>query len=509
MVHHCLLVASIFAATVIEGEVPAEGAFFKVPFEVAPGAVEIEVRHDDLSNDNILDWGLLQPDGGFRGWGGGNAEPAVVGLTAASRSYLSGPLPSGTWNVLVGKALIAKKPGRYRLEVDVRSTATLSPQAERTPYVPAAPLESTARWYAGDLHVHSLESGDARPTLEAIAQEAERRGLDFIALSDHNTVSHLDFMAASQKAHPRMLWVPSVEFTTYGGHANAFGATRPVPFWLGMDGVTLDTALDDFAAQGAVVTINHPTLDLGSFCIGCAWTHPLRSASYGAIEVGVGGWNETGSLFDEAALVFWEVLASKGMHLAAVGGSDDHKAGLGENQTQSSLGSPTTLIFAPELSVAALTKALKEGRTVVKLRGPADPMLVLEASGLDRRGDTVVAESTQVKATVTGGAGHTLVWVENGVQLAPVPITTDDFEATRTLTAPEGRSARLRAEVRETGVPRTVSSHVWVSKAWPPLPPVETPVQLVPSCVGCTSSSGLAVGAMALLAFRPRRRTAR
>ena len=27
--------------------------------------------------------------------------------------------------------------------------------------------------------------------------------------------------------------------------------------------------------QGAIATINHPTLDLGSFCIGCAWQQPV------------------------------------------------------------------------------------------------------------------------------------------------------------------------------------------------------------------------------------------
>jgi hypothetical protein len=81
--------AAVFAAETvipITGEVPNDEArHFYLPFTVPPGIVEIEVQHDDLSEENILDWGLEDPSG-FRGWGGGNTEPAIVGIHAASRS---------------------------------------------------------------------------------------------------------------------------------------------------------------------------------------------------------------------------------------------------------------------------------------------------------------------------------------------------------------------------------------------------------------------------------------
>ena len=135
---------------VFEGEVPAEGNFFDVPFEVPPGTVELEVRHDDLASENILDWGLEDPEG-FRGYGGGNEEPAIVGERAASRSYLAGPLPPGTWKVTVGKAKIRKTPARYRIEVHLRTAATLAPQPERQPYRPADALSSQAALVRGRL----------------------------------------------------------------------------------------------------------------------------------------------------------------------------------------------------------------------------------------------------------------------------------------------------------------------------------------------------------------------
>src|SRR5690606_27355461 len=98
----------------------------------------IEIAHDDLSDDNTLDWGLVDPNGVFRGWGGGNPENAVVGEAAASRSYVPGPILAGVWKVVVGKAQITTPPGEYLITVTLRDQATLAAQPERAPYQPAA-----------------------------------------------------------------------------------------------------------------------------------------------------------------------------------------------------------------------------------------------------------------------------------------------------------------------------------------------------------------------------------
>ncbi|MFO0599795.1 MAG: CehA/McbA family metallohydrolase [Myxococcaceae bacterium] len=494
------LVALLLAAdpVVLEGPVPDAGEFFLVPFEVPAGTVELRVLHDDLSSSNILDWGLLAPDGGFVGWGGGNSEPAEVSATQASRSYRPAKLEPGTWQVLVGKALVTQQPAKFHLEIETRSFSLQSPRL-RTPYVDAPALKRGARWWAGDMHVHSTESGDARASLQAIADLAALRGLDFVALSEHNTLSTHDFLVDAQVSSPAVLLVPSVEFTTYAGHLNVFGVTALPRFWFGVDGASFDGAMNEFASQRGVPTINHPTLDLGTFCIGCAWQHPV-DARFGAVEVGVGGWDETGSLFDESALAFWEAQAARGIHLAAVGGSDDHRAGEGRNQTQSALGSPTTLIFADELSVPALLAGLKNGRTVVKLRGPDDPMLELKwDQSLSHSGDTVLASELDVTAVVTGGDGATLAWVENGVTVREEKLSGARAESTFHLVAPEGNTARLRAEVRVDQQPRTVSSFVWLGTDASLPPAVSTR-----RSSSCATIEVLAWGAVVML-FRRRK----
>jgi len=180
-----------------DGDVPTDGDYFTIPFTVPAGVAEIEAQHGDLSATNILDWGVIDPNG-FRGYGGGNGEPAIFNADAASRSYLPGPITPGEWIVYVGKAKVTELPAHYHVVVIFRDVATLAPMPERTPYAPVAALSTEARWYAGDFHVHSRESGDAHPSLDEIATYAEMRGLDFVMISDHNTVSQLELYADVQ-----------------------------------------------------------------------------------------------------------------------------------------------------------------------------------------------------------------------------------------------------------------------------------------------------------------------
>ena len=441
----------------LDGDVPDDAAqFFWIPFQVPPGTTEIEVLHDDLSADNILDWGLYDP-AGYRGWGGGNTENAIVNEKAASRSYLPGAITPGMWRVLVGKAKIAVKPAHYHVVVTLRNAPTLAAQTERAPYRPAMPLKSGLRWYAGDFHVHSRESGDAKPTLDAIATFARGRGLDFVALSDHNTTAHLQFINDAQSRRPDLLLIPSVEFTTYAGHANALGATQFVDHKIGFEGATIAAADQAFAMQKAVFSINHPVLDLGPVCIGCSWKHEIP-AHIGAIEIATGGWMQSGRLFDERAIAYWDELNKWEHHLTPLGGSDDHSAGTAMGKTDSPIGDPTTMVLADSLSAEAIIEAVRRGRTVVKLQGPGDPMVDL-TSGNARIGDTVNELRPTLTVTVTGGKGTVVRLVRNGQGLEFVPVDADPFTYKREVTISD--NDRYRAEVWDGSI-RTVTGHLYI-----------------------------------------------
>src|ERR1044071_7893997 len=99
-----LPVAATLATMHYEPGVPAAGGdYVDVAFVVPAGTQEIRISHTDGSATAILDWGAWSPDG-FRGWGGGLTDDALIGVDQSSRGYLPGPITPGTWTVAIGKA---------------------------------------------------------------------------------------------------------------------------------------------------------------------------------------------------------------------------------------------------------------------------------------------------------------------------------------------------------------------------------------------------------------------
>lgn len=70
--------------------------------------------------------------------------------------------------------------------------------------------------YRLDLHVHSKDSPDGRMSLQQIAQRAKKRGVDAIAVCDHNRCP--DEALFPGKIIDGVLFIPSVEYSTEAGH---------------------------------------------------------------------------------------------------------------------------------------------------------------------------------------------------------------------------------------------------------------------------------------------------
>lgn len=476
-----------------EADVPiAGGDYVDVPFVVPAGTVEIQITHTDGSDVVILDWGVWSPEG-FRGWGGGNSEDVIIGVDQSSRSYLPGPITPGTWTVAIGKAKIDPAPaGHYAIDVTCRDNATLTVRP-KGPYVPAT-LSTERRWYKGDFHVHSSESGDATATFQQIQTLAESRGLDFVNLSDHNTNSQ-HALVSGLPAMPKLLFLRGAEITTYAGHANSIGTSTYIDHRIGHAGRKVNDILDEVQAQGGALIVNHPSLDLGGACIGCAWRHPDTDWSkVNGLEVITGKWEFVERAFTPAAIAIWDEQLDAGHRIAAIGGSDDHRAGMGTGVTDTPLGSPTTLVYADALSEAAIIDAVKHGRTVVQMRGPGDPMVELTLGGegvsdvlLDAGGPA------HLDVHVTGGAGMFAQIFRDGVKVHQSDVTSDDAHLTYTdSTAGEHR---FRVELVDDGNQRiVVTSHLYARIS----------EDSSCGCGGDPGGAGLAIGALAL-ALRRRR----
>lgn len=451
---------------VIDGNAPSDASrFFELPFVVPAGVHELQVKHVTLSTNNIFDWGLFDPNG-YRGYGGGNREDIVIGDNAASRSYLPGALPAGTWKLTVGKAKISDTPPGYHIEISFRSTPTLAAQTQRRPYAPVT-LSTTKRWYAGDFHTHSQESGDARPSLDDMAALARSRGLDFLLISDHNTTSQLSWLGDAQDRHPDLLFMPGMEWTSYWGHASVIGSTVFEDQRVGFAGNTLDQVVRGFHLNGALFSINHPALDIGDMCIGCAWKQALPGEPVDGVEIATGGWAQDGFAFDPAAIAFWDSICASGIHAKAIGGSDDHHAGIDESSTGSTIGQPTTMVEADGLSTSAIVAGVRAGRTVVKLQDVNDPMIDFTARGDAQQADTIVAQSVvHLHAAISNGRGFVARFVKNGQPLDGVAIDSDKFFLDADVATPSNGEDRWRVEVLAGGQPRVVTSHLWLAQGF-------------------------------------------
>jgi hypothetical protein len=482
-----------------EADVPvAGGDYVEVEFEVPAGTVEIEIAHSDGSDYDILDWGVWSPEG-FRGWGGGLEDNAIVGVEQSSRGYIAGPITPGVWRVVIGKAKLDDM-GHYSIDVECRDNATLAVQPTRA-YEPIV-LKQGRRWYRGDFHVHSEQSGDASATFAQILDLAKQQRLDFVNLSDHNTSSQVPLLNAFQRTTTDVLFLRGAEITTYAGHGNSVGVGRYIDHRIGVNGRTINDVLDDVAAVNGIFIVNHPGLELGDNCIGCAWKHADTDWSkVTAIEIITGKWDVTEPIFTPIALRLWDQKIEEAQHLiAAVGGSDDHRAGAGTGTQDTPIGSPTTLVLADELSEEAIIRAVKEGRTIVNLRGPDDPEVEFTING-NEIGDTFLAIEIRVHIRVIGGDGmFAQVW-RDGEKLAQLDVVGSDFTGEYIdETVTEGRH-RYRLELVEGANRRVViTSHI--------LPSFFVPIE---SCCNASARGSLVPALLAMfgLAICTRRRRCR
>ena len=219
-------------------------SYREVPFQVPVGVNRITVQFESTgrAEHTTVDLGLEDPDGfhgqqGLRGWTGGSKQLFTVGAVDATPSFAPGPIQPGRWALLLGIPNI-----RAASKADFTAKIWFGHPGDPAwlPAVLNPPLRKEAGWYRGDLHMHGAhsdgscptQSGDTRAPCPPIftVEDAAKRGLDFIALSDHNTVSQANDIRELQPYFDHLLLMPAREVTTFQGHANLFGTTEPAGF---------------------------------------------------------------------------------------------------------------------------------------------------------------------------------------------------------------------------------------------------------------------------------------
>lgn len=435
--------------------------FIEHGFDVPPGTKRINVWLDytGVERRTVIDLGLRGP-AGFRGWSGGGPQAITVGQTLSSFGYLPGPIEAGRWAVVLGIPNIREgSKDRYRITVETNKN--------EEPHFPV--LREAAGWYVGDFHSHSghsdgraiaADGSRLRIPVHRIFDAARSAGLDFVALSDHNTTAHWNEVERLQPYYESVLLLHAREVTTYSGHINAFGERRFIDFRIAADRSMLDL-LSTLRWENAVTSINHPVAPDDERCMGCGWSavDDATMRQVDAVEI-VNGPHIEGAV---AGWSFWASMLNRGMRLTAIGGSDDHTA---DESLDRKIGVPATVVGAAALSEPAIIEGIRSGRAYVRTRGPAGPRLTFGASAGAARwemGDVLPATLDRIalQAGVTGGGGQTLVWIRNGDEIGRKELSS---ESETSLTIRPSPGDWYSVVIRDSSGPTAISNAIYVAR---------------------------------------------
>lgn len=343
-----------------------QGEYFTIPFEVPAGietltlkyryqrrlAERIELENGQFTSTpevNIIDLGLIGPDGRQVGASGSDKTEIYVCETEATPGYTPCRIAAGEWQILVGAYKVA--PAGVSVSYEVEFT------------------EKRMRLLKGDLHTHTLAS-DGVHTLEELAWKALRNGLDFVAVTDHNQQVSTERLPRI----PGVTMIPGVEWTHFQGHANFIGLDCPYdqPFFAN----NLEEVRSRFESawqRGALITINHPFEEI------CPFQFDFNRLPFDCLEV----WNGPMRESNLRAIGLWQQLLAAGRKIPISGGSDYHR-----DTPFIFLGGPTISVYAESAGPSDILAAIRAGRAFITF-APNGPTVSLHV------GDAMMGDSVR------------------------------------------------------------------------------------------------------------------
>jgi len=346
-----------------------EGSYIKIPFEVPSDIDKLIIEYDypryvDHTTEgffkkeevSVIDFGLYS-NRGFIGASGSNRQRIEIS-SHSDPGFANVNIESGEWYILVGA---------YKIEpsgVEVHYSITF--------------IEKERTLYKGDTHTHTVSS-DGSYTYGELLEKADKEGLDFLILSDHNNFTQNQEITGREK----LTVIPGTEWTHYKGHANLIGSKQAIkdPFVV-KDIADMHELLTEARENGAAVSVNHP------FCAYCGWEWDLNNTSFDLIEI----WN--GGIMPDSnkqALEWWGKQLNLRRKIVATAGSDFHKV-----QGLRNLGQPVLGVWAFSNNSYDLLSSIKKGHTYLSYAIEAPSILLKAEDGI--QGDTI--SSKKVSFTV-------------------------------------------------------------------------------------------------------------
>jgi hypothetical protein len=175
----------------------------------------------------------------------------------------------------------------------------------------------------GNIHTHTtLSDGGSSP--EQTIAWYRSHGYQFLALTDHNTLSKPAHYASLQE--PGFVLVSGEEITMTGKgrqvHVNALCTQTRIPGGsFGSAAAALSTAISQVRTQGGVAIVNHPNFD---WALSAADVTDARDAALLEIASGHPYVHQAGDATHPSHEALWDIALSSGADFMGVGVDDEH-----------------------------------------------------------------------------------------------------------------------------------------------------------------------------------------
>lgn len=368
-----------------------EGNYLKIPFEVPDNIDRLIVEYTyprfDNQNDqeyerreekNIIDFGLYGKteealEGKFLGASGSNRQRIQVS-SKSDPGFANVAIEAGTWQVMAGAYKVQDEG------VTVEYTITF--------------IEKEWKLYKGDTHSHTTSS-DGWYSFEELIQKAEKEGLDYLIVTDHNNYTQNERITGREK----ITILPGTEWTHYRGHANLLGVRKAIQDPFSVETIEdVNQLLNEARKNGATVSVNHP------YCPNCGWQWGLDETNFDLVEIWNGGLRQSSN---KEALEWWKSQLIQENYFPIVAGSDFHNVGGLRNLAQ-----PCTGVWSKSNRPEEIMNAIAKGHTYIcyAIEGPS--ILLRAENGI--QGDQVEEKKVeiQLEALKKGDSVHFITDIE-------------------------------------------------------------------------------------------------
>ncbi len=327
---------------------------FEVPSGVSKVGVRLSFNSPTIAQ---IPMALYDPDG-IRGIvvnepiDGEINDELWISTRDSSKGGLAGAIHEGQWRILLFMRRL-QQDVEFSLEayVEFGKTETPLPQPTSEPTI----LKSSSGWYKGELHSHSDHS-TGRTSFGEVVQAAMTCEYDFLAVTDHLTVSHWGEIP-NYADNGKTILIRSAEIAGNYGHANVHDLSNPIdPFVDGTDW-RMNQIADAVHQQGGLFCVNHPMSGkTGWRYDDFDWNKADLYEIYCIPEGPNNNFNP----------IAWDHHLLAGQKLVGIGSSDSHDP---YSEPLWKFGQVMNWVHADELSEKGIIEGLRRGRVYIS-KGP-------------------------------------------------------------------------------------------------------------------------------------------